>query len=86
MDDEVTGLDVNMQWLDELCRRYGVARLVVFGSVARGDVDETSDLDLLYELVPGRSSDGRSKTFRTSSLGCSAARSISSPSEPCTDG
>ena len=25
----------------------------MFGSVARGDADETSDLDLLYELAPG---------------------------------
>lgn len=49
----VTGLDVDMQRLDELCRRYGVARLEVFGSVARGDAAETSDLDLLYELAPG---------------------------------
>lgn len=49
----LTGLDVDMQRLDELCRRYGVARLEVFGSVARGDADETSDLDLLYELAPG---------------------------------
>lgn len=49
----VTGLDVDMQRLDELCRRYGVARLEVFGSVARGDADEASDVDLLYELAPG---------------------------------
>jgi hypothetical protein len=48
-----TGLDVDMQRLDELCRRYGVARLEVFGSVARGEAGETSDLDLLYELAPG---------------------------------
>lgn len=49
----VTGLDVDMHRLDELCRRYGVARLDVFGSVARGQADETSDVDLLYELAPG---------------------------------
>jgi predicted nucleotidyltransferase len=49
----VTGLDVDMQRLDELCRRYGVARLDVFGSVARGEADGSSDLDLLYELTPG---------------------------------
>lgn len=48
-----TGLDVDMQRLDELCRRYGVARLEVFGSVARGEAGETSDLDLLYEMAPG---------------------------------
>lgn len=49
----VTGPDVDMQRLDQLCRRYGVARLEVFGSVARGDADQSSDLDLLYELAPG---------------------------------
>lgn len=48
-----TGLDVDMRRLDELCRRYGVARLEVFGSVARGEANESSDLDLLYELAPG---------------------------------
>lgn len=39
--------------LDELCRRYGVARIDVFGSVARGENREGSDVDLLYELRPG---------------------------------
>jgi len=36
----------------DLCRRYGVARLDVFGSAARGrDFDETaSDLDFLVEF------------------------------------
>jgi predicted nucleotidyltransferase len=35
-----------------LCRRFGVRRLAVFGSAARGtDFDPTrSDIDLLYEL------------------------------------
>ena len=32
-----------------LCRRYGVARLEVFGSAARGDDREESDLDLLVD-------------------------------------
>lgn len=49
----VAGIDVDMQRLDELCRRYGVARLEVFGSMARGDGNDESDIDLLYELVPG---------------------------------
>jgi predicted nucleotidyltransferase len=39
--------------LDELCRRFGVARLEAFGSIGRGDGGEESDLDLLYELAPG---------------------------------
>lgn len=40
--------------LSEICARYGVSRLLVFGSVARGTAGPGSDLDLLYELSPGR--------------------------------
>jgi predicted nucleotidyltransferase len=39
--------------LAELCRKYGIAELVVFGSVARGDAGPDSDVDLLYVRVPG---------------------------------
>lgn len=40
--------------LAELCRHYGVARLEVFGSAARGtDFDpQTSDADFLVEFDP----------------------------------
>lgn len=35
-----------------LCRQYGVAKLAVFGSAARGDFDpETSDVDFLLEFL-----------------------------------
>lgn len=34
--------------LAELCRKYGVAELAVFGSVARGDDRPDSDVDFLY--------------------------------------
>ena len=34
--------------------RHGARRVRVFGSVARGDADETSDIDFLVELEPGR--------------------------------
>lgn len=40
--------------LAEICARYGIARLDVFGSVARGDARADSDVDVLYELAPGR--------------------------------
>lgn len=33
----------------------GVYNVRVFGSVARGDADEQSDLDLLVDMEPGRS-------------------------------
>jgi predicted nucleotidyltransferase len=45
--------DVDRDRLADVCRRYGVARLSVFGSVARGASTASSDLDLLYELRPG---------------------------------
>ena len=37
----------------ELCRRYGVAELLIFGSVARGDAGPGSDVDVLYVRTPG---------------------------------
>lgn len=39
--------------LAELCRKYGIAELDVFGSVARGSARPDSDIDLLYVRVPG---------------------------------
>ena len=47
-------LDVDRVRLDALCRRFGIARLDVFGSVARGEDGPGSDVDLLYELAQGR--------------------------------
>ncbi|MCA1673931.1 MAG: nucleotidyltransferase family protein [Actinobacteria bacterium] len=34
-------------------KQYGVSNIRVFGSVARGDADERSDLDLLIDVAPG---------------------------------
>lgn len=39
--------------VEEICRRYGIAELAVFGSFARGDAGESSDVDLLYVLDAG---------------------------------
>ncbi len=49
----VAGLSVDEEQLRSVCRRYGVARLEVFGSIGRGEAGEDSDVDLLYELAPG---------------------------------
>jgi len=38
-----------------LAKRHGAHSLRVFGSVARGEADENSDLDLLVAWEPGRS-------------------------------
>jgi hypothetical protein len=37
-----------------LAARHGVRNIRVFGSLARGDADANSDVDLLVELEPGR--------------------------------
>jgi predicted nucleotidyltransferase len=34
-------------------QRYGVSNIRIFGSVARGEADELSDLDLLIDVAPG---------------------------------
>jgi predicted nucleotidyltransferase len=49
----VAGLVVDLDRVAEICRRYGVARLEVFGSVLRGETYQGSDVDVLYELAPG---------------------------------
>ena len=44
---------MDQERLRELCERYGIASLEVFGSVARGDAGPDSDIDLLLSLKPG---------------------------------
>lgn len=46
-------VDVDAEALARICKHYGIARLDVFGSVARGDADPQSDIDVLYVLAPG---------------------------------
>ena len=50
----VAGRTLDEGRLAAVCERYGVARLLLFGSVARGAADPSSDIDVLYELLPGR--------------------------------
>jgi len=38
----------------ELAAKHGARNLRVFGSVARGEADESSDIDFLVEMEPGR--------------------------------
>lgn len=40
--------------LEQRLRQQGVSALYLFGSTARGEADEKSDLDLLFEYVPDR--------------------------------
>ncbi|MDI9616881.1 MAG: nucleotidyltransferase family protein [Methanothrix sp.] len=38
-----------------ICEKYGARNVRLFGSVARGEADEKSDVDLLVEMEAGRS-------------------------------
>jgi predicted nucleotidyltransferase len=38
----------------DFCRKHGIARLALFGSVLRGDSTPESDLDILVDFEPGR--------------------------------
>ena len=60
-------LRIDASRLAELCRRYGIARLEVFGSVARGEQRPDSDVDLLYTLEGGRAL-GREVEYLVESL------------------
>ena len=41
--------------IEAIARRHGAHDVRVFGSVARGQADPQSDIDLLVDLEPGRS-------------------------------
>ena len=47
--------DVPKRRLASFCRRHHIKRLGIFGSAARGDADESSDVDLLVEFKPNAS-------------------------------
>jgi predicted nucleotidyltransferase len=46
------GLEIDDERLADICHRYGVARLDLFGSALREDFRAGSDIDLLYEFKP----------------------------------
>jgi uncharacterized protein len=50
----ISGVEVDERRLADICDRYGIAELQVFGSQARGTAGPGSDIDVLYTLRPGR--------------------------------
>lgn len=48
------GIEIPSEPLAELCRRHGIRRLSLFGSVLRDDFGPDSDVDILVEFEPGR--------------------------------
>lgn len=53
MVTEAVNLVPGAERLREVCERFGVARLDLFGSFSRGEANADSDVDLLYVLKPG---------------------------------
>lgn len=49
------GIEVPDATLIEVCERYQVRELAVFGSSARGDFGTDSDVDVLVDFAPGAS-------------------------------
>ncbi|MEA3278135.1 MAG: nucleotidyltransferase family protein [Pseudomonadota bacterium] len=46
-------VEAHSQEILELARRHGMTNVRVFGSMARGEADEASDLDLLVDYAAG---------------------------------
>jgi hypothetical protein len=79
--DEIKALGLR---LAELCQKYGIAELSVFGSAARGDARPDSDVDLLYVRVPGMISACPISLCETTWRNCSAGLSTWSRRRACT--
>ena len=45
-------VEVDESKLAEICQRYGVRELSVFGSAVRGEMRPDSDIDFLVEFLP----------------------------------
>ncbi len=48
-------IEANRKEILALAERHGARDVRVFGSMARGDADDSSDVDLLVSFFPGRS-------------------------------
>ena len=47
------GVNIPDDRLAEFCRRHGVKRFALFGSILRDDFRPDSDVDVLVEFLPG---------------------------------
>jgi predicted nucleotidyltransferase len=47
------GIELPESAIADICRRHQVQELFLFGSAARGEVRQDSDLDLLVDFLPG---------------------------------
>ena len=49
----ISGVDLPTDRIADVCRRYDVQELSVFGSAARRDMRPESDIDILVDFKPG---------------------------------
>jgi len=47
-----SGIEIPAEQISEICRRYRVVEMAVFGSAARGGLRPDSDIDIMVELAP----------------------------------
>src|SRR5579862_2480769 len=47
------GIELPEAAIGEICRRYHVSELSLFGSAARGEMRPDSDVDFLIDFLPG---------------------------------
>jgi predicted nucleotidyltransferase len=52
---DIQALRVKREEILQIAAKHGARTVRIFGSVARGEADTASDLDLLVEMEPGRS-------------------------------
>ena len=48
----INNLDIEEEQLREICKKYLIKELALFGSALRKDFTENSDIDLLVEFMP----------------------------------
>lgn len=45
-----SGLEIPTDKIGEICRRYGIQEMAIFGSAARNDLRPDSDVDIIVEF------------------------------------
>ncbi len=55
MIDSITSLKNKRKDILRIASKYGARNVRIFGSLARGEAREDSDIDLLVDMEPGRS-------------------------------
>lgn len=53
MASKPLAIDFDREQVAKVCRKYGIKKLSIFGSTARGEAKPDSDIDLLVEFEEG---------------------------------